>query len=222
MADRSARAADHASHDLELVARAAAGDLAASEAIAGRDLLAACPACAAIASDLRAIASATRTLPDAAARSARLHAPRDFRLSPADAARLRRRGFLGLGRRLAGLGFGGRAQGFGGALVSLGLVGLLVSAGVPALFGGAAGGLAISSGQLEDSKLVPHGPDESFIQALATGDGNRTTTLPASDVGLAASPPWAAITAGSFIVALAGLVLLAIGRQGGRSRSDGT
>ncbi|MEW5991513.1 MAG: hypothetical protein AB1736_09255, partial [Chloroflexota bacterium] len=60
MTDR--RAVDHGSHDLVLVARAAAGDLEAGETMAARDRLATCAACAALAADLAAIAAATRAL----------------------------------------------------------------------------------------------------------------------------------------------------------------
>jgi hypothetical protein len=130
-------AAFHEAHDLELIARAAAGDLAASEAVAARDQIASCDVCAALAGDLRAIAAATREFGAAASRAAAPPAPRDFRLTETDAARLRRRGFLGLGRIVGANG--GRARGLGGALAALGLVGLLVSAGMPSLFLGAGG-----------------------------------------------------------------------------------
>jgi len=222
MADRD-RA--HPAHDLELVARAAAGDLAASEAIAARDLLAACPDCTALATDLRALAAATRDLPDAAARSAHLRAPRDFRLSPADASRLRPRGLPGLGRRLAGLGLGGGfGIRFGGALVSLGLVGLLVSAGLPALLGGGGGAasLELASGVPDQASPPAIAPVATDAYALSTsGDGDRAARAP-RDVLASPASPWATVTAGSIIVATAGLVLLLIGLQRGRSRPDGT
>ena len=219
---------DHAAHDLELVARAAAGDLAASEAIAARDLLATCPTCAALAVDLRAIAAATRALPSAVLLSSQLRAPRDFRLSPADAARLRPRGIRGLRLRLAELGLdvGTRAQGIGGALVSLGLVGLLVSAGVPALFGANGGGtteLDAAGGTAEDVSTEPaFGPGASQVFALSTDDGHRSSAQGREDTAGAPGTPWAAITAVSIAVAMAGLVLVAIGWRGRRSPPEGT
>jgi hypothetical protein len=144
VADRSGREF-HDAHDLELIARAAAGDLAAAEATAAHRLLAACERCAELAADLRAIAAATRRLPSAAdvssvpsaSSSSLALAPRDFRLTEADAARLRRRGWLGIDRLAEVLG--GRSRGLGGALAAFGLVGLLVAAGMPSLLGGAGG-----------------------------------------------------------------------------------
>jgi anti-sigma factor RsiW len=228
VADTRTRPADHAAHDTELVARSASGELAASEAIAARDLLAGCPACASLAEDLRAIMAATRTLPDAAAIAAHRPAPRDFRLAPADAARLRPAGLAGLVRRLAGfdLGFGARARGLGGAMVSLGLVGLLVSAGVPALLGGAAGGAAevdlgglpAKSGPTQEAGV----PGASGIYALSTaGDGTRLIG-DAREEAPTPSTPWALITAGSIVVATAGLVLVVLGWRARRARPEGT
>ena len=219
---------DHAHHDVELVARAAASDLLASEAIAARDLLAACPTCATLAADLRAIASATRALPNAAARSARLSAPRDFRLSPDDAARLRPRGIRGLRRRFEelGLGFGATAQGVGGALVSLGLVGILVSAGVPGLFGASGGGateLEAAGNPAKDVATQPAlVPGASQVFAFSTDDGDRVAVEGRDVTTAAAGSPWATVTAGSIVVATAGLVLVAIGWRGRRPRPEGT
>lgn len=175
MADRRG-AAFHDGHDLELVARAAAGDLAEREATAAHALLAACDRCAELAADLRAIAAATRRLPSAservAAGSTRVPiSGRDFRLTEADAARLRRRGILGIGR--FGELLGRRSQGFGGALATLGLVGLLVAVGMPSLPGGA-GGAATS--------LAPAG--ESLLQKEAATEapplGGAATAAPAA------------------------------------------
>src|SRR3970040_1158510 len=116
-------AGSHAAHDLELIAREASGDLAAGEALAARDLLASCPACVALAGDIRGIAAVTR----------------DCQLTEAEATRLRRRPWFWLSTAASF----GRVRGLGGALATLGLLGLLVSTGVPALFN-AAGGAATS------------------------------------------------------------------------------
>jgi len=131
-------AGSHAAHDLELIAREASGDLAAGEALAARDLLASCPACVALAGDIRAIAAATRELRTVVSQTT-ARAPRDFRLTEADATRLRRRPWFWLSTAASF----GRVRGLGGALATLGLLGLLVSTGVPALFN-AAGGAATS------------------------------------------------------------------------------
>src|SRR4029079_1687657 len=78
--------AEHAQHDLDLIAGHAAGDLPDVQRIRADALLESCTTCADIRRDLVAIASPTRTLPAT-------RAPRDFQLSPAQAARLRRGGW---------------------------------------------------------------------------------------------------------------------------------
>ena len=204
-----------ASHDLELVARAAAGDLAAGEAMAAHERLATCEPCAELAADLRSIAAATRDLGSAATWAATTAAPRDFRLTEADAARLRRRPFLGVGAALVWIG--GRARGLGGVLATLGLVGLLVSAGLPALFGGAAGAPAseeLGSGINKDmaSPIAAMLPSATDAGELAGSDDPTRITDQSRD--RTASPPAAsavlAIASGAFLVA--GVALLLIGR----------
>ncbi len=128
----------HSNHDALLVARFVAGDVTPAEAEAARRLLAACPDCQLLASDLRAIARATAELP----------APtrmRDFRLSPEVAARLRRPGWRGWLRRLGDLGGGSAArlvvaQRLAGAAVAIGLVMALATwpGGIPRLPSGPA------------------------------------------------------------------------------------
>jgi hypothetical protein len=210
----------HESHDLELVARAAAGDLAAGEGMAARERLATCETCAELATDLGAIATATRDLGSAALRAASITAPRDFRLTAADAARLRRRRLLGTGGGLALIG--GRARGFGGALATLGLVGLLVSAGLPALLG-SAGSASSSSEELGSgigkdiaspiAAMNPQASDRTH-QLAASGDPARTGD---GGLELTASPPTAVaflavLAVASIVVLVAGLALLLIGR----------
>ena len=72
----------HDSHDLELIAGLAAGDLTGSEATRAGQLAASCADCAEIMSDLRAIATATRTMPSAFDPGT-APAPRDYRLTAA-------------------------------------------------------------------------------------------------------------------------------------------
>lgn len=168
MPDSPALAVKHENHDLELVARAAAGDLASGEALAARDLLASCPACGALAVDLRAIAAATRELRSVTGQAAAARAPRDFRLTEADAARLQRRPWLGF-RRWAS---SGRARGLGGALATLGLVGLLVATGLPGLFGAAGG----ASTALEAAGAAVGTPEDAAtlgpLEAPPAADGS--------------------------------------------------
>ena len=126
MADVRRRAADHGRHDLELVARVVAGDGSASDVRTAEAQVAGCDECAGLEVDLRAIAAATRALGPS---SAPARAPRDFRITAADAARLRPRGFRGL---LQDIGFrrGLVPAGVGSGLLAIGFVGLLVGAGI--------------------------------------------------------------------------------------------
>jgi hypothetical protein len=136
-------ASDHRVHDLGLVAAFAVDDARGVERERALALTAGCPDCALLAADLRAISAAVRA--DAATQAV---APRDFRLSP-EAARKLRGGSLGARlRRDLGIG-GGALRPFGATLATLGLVGLLVSGGPfggspAALTGGASGGGAQS------------------------------------------------------------------------------
>ncbi len=218
----------HERHDLELVARAAAGDLAAGEVMAARRLLASCATCAAIATDLGAIASATRELGAAGLAAAPPPAPRDFRLSEADAARVRGRGIRGLG-----LGFGGtwrpawigdRARGLGGALATLGLVGLLVTAGLPGLAGGAASqptDLEFGATEQTDQAsaapaMAPLASDGRIV--VASGDPSRA--VDATREGGPSPITVAAILTGLSVAALLlGIALLLGDRAARRDRS---
>ena len=106
-------------HDDELVARLAVGDLVAGsrDDLRARAQVADCPACAELLADLRAIAVATAELP----------APRrtrDFRLTEADAARLRPAGWRGLVARFGSPSFG-FTRPLAAGLATLGIAGLL-------------------------------------------------------------------------------------------------
>jgi hypothetical protein len=122
---------DHANHELTLIAGHAAGDLADSERLRAEALLQSCTSCVDLRRDLVAIAGATRALPAPAL------AHRDFRLDPAQAARLRRSSWL---RTL--LRPFGAAQSIlrplAGAFTSLGIAGLLVANLLPGLLGSSA------------------------------------------------------------------------------------
>jgi hypothetical protein len=123
--------AAHAQHDLDLVAGHAAGDLTDTDRLRADALLASCATCAELRRDLIDLAAATRTLSSIAT------APRDFRLSAEQAARLRRPGFVTrLLRPFAGARSGVRPVAM--AFTSLGLAGLLVANILPGLFGSAA------------------------------------------------------------------------------------
>jgi hypothetical protein len=123
-------------HDETLVARLFADDLAGREADAARALVAECPACAALLADLRALASATTALPAT-------RRPRDFRLTQADAARLRPGGWRQFLRRFGDpdLSF---TRPLAMGLTTLGIAGLLLTA-LPGGFGFGSGGASILS-----------------------------------------------------------------------------
>jgi hypothetical protein len=211
----------HDGHDLELVARAAAGDIDAREAEAARLAIAGCGACAALEADLRAIAAATRDL-GAPGEATSIRAPRDFRLSAADAARLRRHGALGLARPSAWVG--GRARGLGGALATLGLVGLLVSTGLPGFSGGAASPSAGQelggTRQKDNASPVPAlGPLASDAYTLVASDDPARIVDPSRDQLAPPITSSAAIAAASMAILVLGLVLLVTGRLWRRAGS---
>ena len=123
--------ADHAHHDVVLIAGHAAGDLSDSDRATADALLSGCEPCAELRRDLVAIAAATRSLPAPALPA------RDFRLDPAQADRLRR------GSRLRGLlrpfaSTRSAVRPMAAAFTSLGLAGLFVATVLPGMFGSAA------------------------------------------------------------------------------------
>jgi hypothetical protein len=123
--------AEHTLHDLDLIAGHAAGDLSGTERSRADILLNSCTWCADLRRDLIAIAAAIPTLPSTA------HAPRDYRLDAAQAARLRRGGWLTrFLRPFAAPRSPARPMAM--AFSSLGLAGLLVVNILPSLLGGAA------------------------------------------------------------------------------------
>lgn len=129
----------HAQHDHLLVVSLAAGDLTGADRDRATSQIATCAECALLHDDLLAIARATAVLP-AAVR------PRDFQLSPEQAARLRPAGWRRLVAALASPRFAMTRQ-LGVGLTTLGLAGLLVSV-LPTLQLGA-GGAASAPGQQE-------------------------------------------------------------------------
>jgi hypothetical protein len=164
--------AEHARHDLELIAGHAAGDLSDPERTRADALLRSCIACSDLRRDLVAIASATRTIPASAA-------PRDFRLTEAQAAGLRRGGWIKtLLRPFASQHSSVRPIAM--AFTSLGLAGLMVANILPSLFlGGAASapalgpsaaGPAASAGSAEATEA----PAAVVVQGDAQATDGRT------------------------------------------------
>lgn len=118
MKDPRATAA-HASHDTILVASLADHSLPVSEREAAESLVAACGLCAVLHADLVALSAATRSMPTPAR-------PRDYTLTPDDAARLRPGGWR---RWVAAFGTSRDAfsRPLAVGLTTLGLAGLLVA-----------------------------------------------------------------------------------------------
>lgn len=186
----------HAAHDPYLVAQLAADDLAGPERAAAERLVARCARCRELLSDLTGIMAATADLP-APART------RDFRLTEADAARLRspwRRWFGPFARPRFAF-----AQPLGAALATIGLAGLLlgilpnlavtttapVTAPAPV-----AGGNHPTAGSTEPSNRKA-APSPAASAAFAQGAPSGQPEIAASAVPTAepTPPPTAATTA---------------------------
>jgi len=124
------RPTSHARHDPLVVAALAAGDLAGTDRDHATALIESCAECAALHDDLIAIARATASVPPPIATR-----PRDFRLSPEQAARLRPAGW----RRVIGAFASPRlafSKPLGIGLTTIGLAGLLIG-NIPLGFGSA-------------------------------------------------------------------------------------
>jgi len=120
MAVSRTSAADHSAHDELLLAAVASGDdLPAAQLAAADALVRDCPDCAALVADLRALRFATAELPAPARR-------RDFRLTDADAARLRPAGWRWLVAAFASARLAFTAP-LGAGLVAIGIVAGLVT-----------------------------------------------------------------------------------------------
>jgi hypothetical protein len=149
--------ARHALHDEELIAAFAAGDLDdANEQDRARALVDRCSMCRDLKRDLAVIRTAVKAAGTATERAATMAAPRDFRLSPEDAARLlpgspivrvaRRLGW----RARLDLGIAAFGRPVGAAMATFGVAGLLIGSltfgGAPAsLFSVQSGGGATSA-----------------------------------------------------------------------------
>ncbi len=158
---KPATRSDHATHDPVWMAALAAKDpdLTPTEMTRARAALESCGACADLFADLVAVSAA---IPSAAIPAR----PRDFTLTPADAARLRSRGlrrwFSAIGSARDGVTFP-LALG----LTTMGIAGLLLAT-VPGALSGSAGGAA--------SVLSTVGPTVE----PASGGGNTAASAPAA------------------------------------------
>ena len=133
---------DHERHDPLLIAGHAAGDLTGRDADTAVALVRDCPACATLETDLRALATTVHDLP-ASAR------PRDFRLTPADAAKLRRDGWRRVRDVVRGDAFR-LARPVGAGLASLGFAGLVFASTIGAEAPVTPGSSSTGAGILEE------------------------------------------------------------------------
>jgi hypothetical protein len=166
-------------HDETLVARLAADDLVSAEVEVVRAQVAECPACAELLADLLSIAAATARLPGP-------QRTRDFRLTEADAARLRPAGWRGLLARLGSPSFA-FVKPLAGGLAALGVAGLIL-ASLPSTFMSSSAGS--NPNTLSDSAAGGGAPSHAapapaFGQA-SPGDGRTSVplTVPEASGGL--------------------------------------
>jgi hypothetical protein len=170
----------HTTHDLALIAAAAADDLAGAAVREAAELIATCEECRTLHADLVAIAAATRALPEPIR-------PRSFTLSTEQAERLRPTGW----RRLSGLRLDQRrlTRPMAIACTTLGLAGLLLAAlpsaplGLLSFGGGAAAPAATDTGSMrietdDDGAAAEDAsgsPIPVFGQAGSWSDGPKST-----------------------------------------------
>ena len=178
--------ANHARHDLELVAAYAAGEATGADLDRAERLLDACDLCVEMARDLRAITFALQELPAIDAMAELPRAPRDFRLAAEQATALGRGAHLrpAAGGPQASLGgwmnqLLGAITAFGrpvgASLATLGLIGVLVGT---ANLGPLGGGAATSA------PVAPIGADMQATAAPAPGDaGGAAGAQPAATNG---------------------------------------
>jgi hypothetical protein len=185
--DPDVRVTSHDRHDPMLVAALAAGDLAGTERDQAVVQTQSCAECAALHNDLVAIARATATLPPPIA-----SAGRDFRLTPQQAADLRRFDWRRFVPSIPARSTGSRNLGI--ALATFGLVGLFIgSVGLPLGLGSAG------------SASTPAAPVPEAAQPAGSAGPDVQGGGPAygTEFGAAASAPAASGAASAAPVALA-------------------
>jgi hypothetical protein len=182
----------HADHDTLLVAALASGDLAGTDRDHATALIQTCSDCLTLHEDILAIARATTSVPPPIATR-----PRDFRLTPEQARRLRPAGW----RRALGafatprLAFT-RPLGIG--LTTIGLAGLLLT-NIPLGFGGASSAAApasrSSSGDVT-GESVGSGDGSTNLGPLAQPAASGGFDVKSSAAAASAAPAPAASAAG--------------------------
>ena len=177
----------HDTHDLELVAAFAAGDATGDYLTNATALVADCTECAALHHDLRAIAAAMPELPEPVR-------PRDFRLTPEQAASLRPGGLRGFLATLAGPRFA-FATPLGSGLAAIGIVGVLVASGGFARGGATSATSATTAPEVVSVPAADGTANQAAGAALASEapatiapDGYSSLKSAASPAAIGASP----------------------------------
>ena len=170
---------DHAAHDPMWMAALAARDpdLTPADAVRAQAALESCGPCADLFADLVAVSAAIPSAPIPAR-------PRDFTLTPADAARLRSRG---LRRWFSAVGSGRDRITFPLALglTTMGIAGLLLAT-VPGAFYGASGGASQVLSTV-GAAVPPAGDGNAAAPAAASAAPPAPTSAPAAAPSPAAS-----------------------------------
>lgn len=206
--------AQHAGHDELRIVAFAAGDLEGDELSAASAVIAACGDCARLADDLALIQAATARLPAPPRR-------RDFRLTEADAVRLRPPGWRRFLVRLASPGFA-FTQPLAAGLATIGLAGLLVTT-IPGLLTGFAGSAASPADralvEMTSKAPAPEAP-EGAAPTLAAPAAEPSPVAGAAagsqapDASPVPAPADAAATEGATLEAAKGLAQNGVAERG--------
>jgi hypothetical protein len=184
----------HDRHDPMLVAALAADDLVGTDRDQAIALTQSCAECATLHDDLVALARATASVPPPITTR-----PRDFQLTPADAARLRPTGW----RRLVATMSSPRtvfSKPLGVGLVTLGLVGLLVGNVQVQLGSGASAGAPVTGATSENGAQAPAASttgDTAVRGAAGASAGSPAGLVPAA--GAASAPAASAFVAAPIV-----------------------
>jgi hypothetical protein len=179
---------DHAGHDRWLVVRWTTdpADLSPGETAQARALLAGCTDCAALAADLGIITRAT-------ASSIVPARPRDFRLTPAQAAGARG-SIIDRARRWLGSPGSAVVRPLAGAGVAMGLVLVLLAPSLQPAGGSGADPQPVtapgSTSVLKATSAPPEGPDAAGVEMFATGTADPAAAeADTTQLRMADSPP---------------------------------
>lgn len=171
----------HRTHDPELIAAAADGTLTGPDASRVDEWLTRCAPCADLRRDLVAIAAANRTLPTPAR-------TRDYRLSPAEAERLRSGGLRGLLARI-GTSRDAFSRPLALGLTTLGLAGLLLTGGTSIFSSGSTAGAAPQTLSTVGA-AIPE--DQTTVDAYERASGTDGSVFSGEGEAAASAAPSAA------------------------------